>query len=161
DPAPAMAEAYGLARLRRGSALGLLTDAISMPEFALSLVQHFREGTQLAAKHSSDESVLRFLPESGLDDVAWADQMSVDWFGGEQSNSSIIVGNLVVIKLVRRLREGVHPEAEMTRHLTRAGYANGTSLLGELVRARNNGEAATVALLTAYVANQGDAWTWT
>src|SRR5690606_4083568 len=84
-----------------------------------------------------------------------------DWFHGEQTNSSMLLGDLAVLKLVRNPPPGVHPEAEMTRRLTRAGYSNSAALLGELVRLDADGTSHTLAVLHRHVANQGDAWAWT
>lgn len=47
-------------------------------------------------------------------------------FGGEQSNTSVIVGGTHVLKLLRRVRSGVHPELEIGRHLA-AVAADGTA----------------------------------
>ena len=52
----------------------------------------------------------------------------------EQSNTSLIYGEAVVIKVIRRVSPGIHPEAEMTRHLTEAGFGSIPPLLGEAVR---------------------------
>ncbi len=46
--------------------------------------------------------------------------MPIRWLSAEQSNSSLIVGDLAMIKLIRHIFIGVHPEVEMTRHLDRA-----------------------------------------
>src|SRR5690606_29216394 len=50
---------------------------------------------------------------------------------------------------------------EMTRQLTRLGYANTPALLGEVVREDAQGNESALVLLHAYVPNQGDAWNWT
>ncbi len=161
DPAPAPVQSYALARLRRGPALGVLADAIGVPEFAQAMVRSFQEGTQIEAGHASARFRLRFQPEPGLADVDWPDELTVDWLHGEQSNSSAVVGSQVVLKLLRNVLDGPHPEAEMTRHLTRAGYAHAVPLLGELVVSADDGVARTLAVLSAFVTNQGDAWRWT
>ena len=53
------------------------------------------------------------------------------WLSAEQTNSSLIVGNAAMVKLIRRVGDGLHPEAEMTRQLTKVGYGNAAPLLGE------------------------------
>jgi len=37
---------------------------------------------------------------------------------GEQSNSSIIYGSRLILKFVRRVEAGLHPELDMGRYLT-------------------------------------------
>jgi maltose alpha-D-glucosyltransferase/alpha-amylase len=73
----------------------------------------------------------------------------------------LILGQSSVLKLVRRLTPGIHPEAEMTRYLSRAGYGNTAGLQGEVVRVDQNGVAFTLMILQRFIANQGDAWSWT
>jgi maltose alpha-D-glucosyltransferase/alpha-amylase len=89
------------------------------------------------------------------------DEPSVRRLPGEQSNSSIIVGEEVVLKILRKLFSGIHPEAEMTRYLTEAGYANIAPLRGEVVRNGKDGLPVTLMLLQGFVRNQGDGWGWT
>ena len=83
------------------------------------------------------------------------------WISAEQSNSSVIVGDVAIVKLFRRVSDGPHPEAEMGRHLTDQGYANTPALLGEVVRVDPDGTRHTLAIAQAFVRNQGDAWNWT
>src|SRR5690606_7561863 len=73
----------------------------------------------------------------------------------------LLLGDVAVLKLVRHVVPGEHPEAEMTRYLTAAGYRNSADLLGELRRVDADGTACTLALLHARIPNQGDAWGWT
>ena len=79
----------------------------------------------------------------------------IEWPGAEQSNSTLIVGRQAVIKLFRRLVDGIHPEAEMVRVLTERGFTGIASLMGE-VRYKD----AAVAVVQRFVENQGDAFQW-
>jgi maltose alpha-D-glucosyltransferase/alpha-amylase len=83
------------------------------------------------------------------------------WLSAEQSNSSLIAGDLMMIKLLRKIAPGSHPEAEMGRYLTAQGYANTAPFLGEVVRVATDGSRATLAIIQGAVRNQGDAWAWT
>ena len=86
---------------------------------------------------------------------------SVTWLSAEQSNSSLIVGGSVMLKIFRRVAGGPHPEAEMSRYLTEGGFGNTPRLLGEVTRIDGAGQRHSLAVAQAFVANQGDAWTWT
>ncbi|HUH58648.1 MAG TPA: maltose alpha-D-glucosyltransferase [Candidimonas sp.] len=156
-----MAQQYAMARVRRGSELGLATDAFTVPEFALAILENLQNNRELPIETSKRRSMLRFQGEPALGTVEWPAEIAVEWFHGEQSNSSLSLGSTAILKLVRHAAPGVHPEAEMTRQLTRCGYANSAALLGELVRIEADGTPHTLALLHARVANQGDAWAWT
>jgi maltose alpha-D-glucosyltransferase/alpha-amylase len=158
---PPMAQQYALARVRRAAEMGMLTDAYTLPSFIHALVRGLRDRLELPVARATPPAVLRFLGEPGLDAIDIAPDAEVSWFTGEQSNSSITIGGSVMLKLLRRVVPGVHPEAEMTRRLTQAGYANSAQLLGEIVRVDEDGTPHTLALMHTVITNQGDAWTWT
>ena len=83
------------------------------------------------------------------------------WLSAEQSNSSLIVDDAVMLKIFRKLSAGAHPEAEMSRYLTAQGFANAPPMLGEVVRITNDGERWSLAVAQGFVRNQGDGWAWT
>jgi maltose alpha-D-glucosyltransferase/alpha-amylase len=78
--------------------------------------------------------------------------------GVEQSNTSIIVGDVAIIKLFRRLVPGVNPDVELTRFLTAtAGFAHTPEFLGELRFEDEHG--TTIAGMTQrYVPGATDLW---
>lgn len=152
---------FGVARVRRTSELGLATDAFAVPQFARAVLDNLAANREISVETPAGRSVLQFRGEPGLADIEWPDDLKIDWFLGEQSNSSMMLGDVAVLKLVRHTVAGMHPEAEMTRQLTRAGYQNSAALLGELARVEPDGTPRTLALLHARINNQGDAWTWT
>jgi maltose alpha-D-glucosyltransferase/alpha-amylase len=75
----------------------------------------------------------------------------------EQSNSNVVFDERFILKLYRRLGDGINPELEIGQHLTRVGFENTAPLLGaiELV---SRGQPRTLAVVLGYVPNQGDAW---
>lgn len=152
---------YAMARVRRGSELGLATDGYAVPAFVLALLACFQTRTEIPVRTPAGKGSLQFLAEQGLDDIDWPQTPEVLWFHGEQTNSSAMLGDEAVLKLIRHIVPGVHPEAEMTRYLGRVGYRNIAALLGELQRVDEGGTPHTLALLHRRLNNQGDAWTWT
>ena len=46
----------------------------------------------------------------------------------------MVVGECLVLKLIRKVASGVHPELEMSAYLTEAGYPNISPLLGSMIR---------------------------
>ncbi len=79
----------------------------------------------------------------------------------EQSNTSILYGKQLILKLFRRLQPGENPDVEIGRFLTeKAHFTRIAPLLGELAITPSRGERTTVGMLQQLVANQGDGWQW-
>jgi maltose alpha-D-glucosyltransferase/alpha-amylase len=152
-PAPFEA-ALALARVRRGSRIGLLTDGFASPRFARTILARLA----LAAAPQPDASGLVFSPVPNLPEIPAGAEL--EWPGVEQSNSTVVVGRAAVIKLFRRLVEGVHPEAEMVRELTARGFGGIASLLGGIDHVDPDGRRASVAVVQKFVENQGDGFRW-
>ncbi len=77
--------------------------------------------------------------------------------GVEQSNSSIVLDESVVLKLYRRLEAGPSPEVELLRALEEAGFASAPRLRGVIEDTSAHLEA-TVAIVTEYVPAAGGGW---
>jgi maltose alpha-D-glucosyltransferase/alpha-amylase len=147
-----------LARVRRGRNVGHLTDAFALPIFAHGVLRKLRERAVVPTVQKSE---IQFIPTerfAELDNLG--ERPDIRWLAAEQSNSSLIIADAAVLKLVRRLVSGVHPEAEISRYLTQLGYANTAPLYGEVVRVDPEGVPHTLAILQGFIENQGDAWNW-
>jgi len=157
DSPLAVAQQLALARVRRGRRVAMLTDAIAIDTVVLGMVERMREGAVVEA----DGGTLSFQPTSRFADLPPAADTEIRRLAVEQSNTSVIVSDQAVLKLIRRPVRGDHPEAEMTRHLTEeTDFANAPTLLGTLTWAPAAGAPMTLALLHGFVRNQGDGWTW-
>jgi maltokinase len=78
----------------------------------------------------------------------------------EQSNTSVVIGEKVILKIIRRLEAGVNPEHEMGRFLaTRTPFRATPTLLGALSLEGPSG--ATLALVHRFVPNAVDGWKYT
>jgi maltose alpha-D-glucosyltransferase / alpha-amylase len=107
------------------------------------------------------KSEIKFLPTERFAELDHlGDRPEIRWLAAEQSNSSLIIADAAVLKLVRRLVSGIHPEAEISRYLTHLGYANTAPLYGEVVRVDPEGVPHTLCILQGFIDNQGDAWNW-
>jgi maltose alpha-D-glucosyltransferase/alpha-amylase len=154
----ALPSRLALARVRRGRRPGLLTDAFSLPAFAHRFVDCLAEGKS----YKADSSSLMFRPtEAGRAQLEAAKGAEINWLAAEQSNSSLTVGDVLMLKIYRRISQGIHPEAEMSRYLTERGFANSPPLFGDVVRIAPDGTQATIAVALGFVRHQGDAWSWT
>jgi maltose alpha-D-glucosyltransferase/alpha-amylase len=152
-----LAQQLALARVRLIRRVGLITDAFAVDEFALAVVNNLLAGGRIALPQGE----LRFEPTSIAAAIEMPEQPEIRRFAAEQSNSSLVMGDLVVLKLLRHVSPGIHPEGEMTRFLTEKGFGNTASLVGEVVRVDPDGTPNTLMLVQNFVRNQGDAWTWT
>jgi len=80
----------------------------------------------------------------------------------EQSNTSVIYGDRMILKLFRRVGEGLNPDLEIGRFLTeQAAFAHTPPLGGSFEMRKGKGEPATVGILQGLVPNEGDAWGYT
>ena len=154
---PPLPTQLALARVRRGAKVGLLTDAFALPAFPRGVLAGLVQQDNIAMDHG----VIRFLPTSQIADITVPNDVEMHWISAEQSNSSVIVGDIAIIKLFRRVTSGPHPEAEMSRYLTDQGFANTPALLGEIVRIDPDETSHALLIAQAFVRNQGDAWGWT
>ncbi|HEY0293666.1 MAG TPA: putative maltokinase, partial [Hansschlegelia sp.] len=157
DGLSSLASRLALARVRKGREVHLLTDAFALPGFAFAIARSLKAGATLP----SGEDTIRFEASNGAEIPDLPDDAEIRWLSAEQSNSSLIAGDALMIKLLRKIATGAHPEAEMGRYLTEQGYANAAPFLGEMVKVGADGTRATLAIIQGYVSNQGDAWTWT
>jgi maltose alpha-D-glucosyltransferase/alpha-amylase len=153
---PRLVQQLALARVRRGRRVGYITDAFALEALPRGIIDGMRE----RAKVEVPGGILQYRASDEIDALPDVSNATLRWLSAEQSNSSVIIGNAAMVKFIRRILPGIHPEAEMTRYLTKAGYANTANLLGELVRLSDD-QPHTLAIVQANIPNQGDAWTWT
>jgi maltose alpha-D-glucosyltransferase / alpha-amylase len=154
---PQLPQQLALARVRRKRQVGFITDAFALDGLPRAIVAGLRDQIRIPVP----DGEIRFI---GADQVRSLPDMSeagIRWLSTEQSNSSLILGNAAMVKLIRRVIPGIHPEAEMTGYLTKVGYRNSSQLLGEVVRISKDRVPHTLAIVQGNIANQGDAWTWT
>jgi len=80
----------------------------------------------------------------------------------EQSNTSIIYGDKLILKLFRRLADGLNPDLEIGRFLTeKTSFENISRVAGSIEYRRGKEEPRTFAILQGFVRNEGDAWHYT
>ncbi len=79
--------------------------------------------------------------------------------GGEQSNSSHAIADQWVLKLLRKVEPGLHPEVELLTHLTAVQFPHAPQMIGtaEYVP-RSGSDPTTVATMVSMVHGAGDAY---
>lgn len=78
----------------------------------------------------------------------------------EQSNTSIRLGERLMLKIYRHLEPGANPEVEVNAFLTDAGFGYAPALAGWLTYEPDGDEPATAAMLQQLVSSRGDGWQW-
>ena len=79
----------------------------------------------------------------------------------DHRRATVAYGDQLLLKLYRRLGEGVSPELELNRWLSeRAPEAPVAPLLGAIEYKPGRSEPVTLATLHAWVRNEGTAWQW-
>jgi maltose alpha-D-glucosyltransferase/alpha-amylase len=139
---------------------GLLYDALGPPNFAEAMLGAIARRRRSAGGSGTlvGSTTRAFARLRGPETVRLEAQLSV----AEQSNNSVIFGERLMLKVFRRLEEGVNPELEVGRFLTeKTSFSQIAPLAGSLEYRRAKGEPVTIAIIQGYVPNQGDAWQYT
>jgi len=152
--------ALAIAKVRQQANVGVMADAMADEAFCRHVVKAIGEKKTLATGNGT----LRFTPTSAFASVAGSDVAGLTrgTLNTQSTNTSVQLGDRLFLKCFRRIRPGIHPELEVGRFLTEvAHFKHCVPLAGAVEYVPKEGEAATVALLQAYVVNQGDAWSYT
>jgi maltose alpha-D-glucosyltransferase/alpha-amylase len=157
-PPPRMA----IARLRCGKSAdeGVLYDAVSDPGFAAALLDAIARRRRL----KSDAAALVAVPAKEFRRIRGdpAAPLAATMLRAEQSNTSLVYGERMILKFYRRVAEGVNPDLEIGRFLTeRTAFDHTPPVAGSLTYQRPGRPPMTVGLLQGFVPNQGDAWRYT
>ena len=127
-------------------------DALGDAAQARELLHRIRNSSEVGA----EEGILRFR---------WAESQSPG-FGGsvdvrpvgvEQSNSSIVFGDELILKVFRRLEPGVNPELELLRFLSLRGFPHIAPLAGWYEYAGRLMDA-TLGTLQEFLSGAQDGW---
>ena len=138
---------------------GLLVDAMYTDAAATALLGLLAHGGELPMRNG----VLRGIPSSTFQELRGAATVELlpRRSSAEQSNTSILFGDRMIMKLFRRAQFGPNPDSEIGRYLTEnSAFRNIAPFGGELVYSPPEREPATVAMLQGLVPNEGDGWQW-
>jgi len=149
-----------IARVRSRQGEGLLHDAVGTEAAATLLHALIHEQRHLTTAAGE----FRAFVTSAYPEVRGPaeEPLPMRRLQGEQSNSSIVYGSRLILKLVRRVEAGIHPELDMGRYLTeKAALPFVPPLAGGLTYRRPGAAPTTVALLHAYIRSAGSGWDYT
>src|SRR3954465_10353941 len=153
--------ALAIAKVRQQANVGVMADAIADEAFCRHVVKGIGDKKSLPM----EKGMLRFTPTSKFAPIA-GDEVASLTLGAlhtQSTNTSVTLGDRLFLKCFRRIRQGMHPELEVGRFLTEvARFKHCVPLAGSVeYLPAGGGESSAVALLQAYVMNQGDAWSYT
>ncbi len=150
---------FTLARVRQFNRIGALHDAMAGEAYTAAVVRAMRDSLETGA---SDGGKLVFSHTNALEALDVPAVEEIRRLGREQSNTSMLVGDDMVLKIYRRLEPGTHPEIEIGRFLTDvAGFTNAPPLLGSMELVAEDGTPTALAVLQGFVRNQGEGWEYT
>jgi maltokinase len=145
-----------LAFLERG-ADGQLRDALEDPAVARAVLAFAWRGGRVPV--GTGDSVKAEVIGDGARVVdRLPKEPAVRALGVEQSNTSLVLGEKVLLKIFRKLEAGLNPELEMGRFLALHDFRATPKLLAALTL--EGGTSSVVALAYAFVPNDGDGWEW-
>ncbi len=146
--------------LRAAGTDGILYESILNDEFRNIMLSSMAR----KAKIKGDSGELAFDSRPPLKKLLKKeiDGLSSRPLSADQSNSSIIYGERYFLKLYRKLDAGIHPDREITQHLTEHRlYENIPAYAGAIEYQRSRRPPITVGMLQHYVESMGDAWALT
>jgi maltose alpha-D-glucosyltransferase/alpha-amylase len=149
-----------VARVRQQANVGVLADAMADEGFCRHVVKAIGERRSVPTQ----QGALKFTPTSAFAELVPGEvaTLHVGRLQTQSTNTSVQLGERLFLKCYRRVRPGVHAELEIGRFLTEtAHFKHCVPLAGAVEYVASGGEPAALALLQAYVPNQGDGWSYT
>jgi maltose alpha-D-glucosyltransferase/alpha-amylase len=129
-------------------------DGAAHPAFQSWLLESAKSGLVLELEHGSEAR----WNGKGLESVS--SKLTGRLLTGEQSNSSIIYGNEVIAKVMRRVSEGLNPDVELGRYLTQdAKLQSVPALLADwsLIAAASE---SSLGIVQTFAVGATDGWNW-
>ena len=127
-------------------------DGLDEPQLARELVSAMRSGLTLQGA----EGIVEFRPIEGFAALG-RELTEARSVGAEQSNTSIVFDDELILKAFRRLEAGINPELEILRFLTERGFPNVASL-GGWYSYSGAPIGATLGILQQFVRGGVDGW---
>jgi maltose alpha-D-glucosyltransferase / alpha-amylase len=149
-----------VARVRQHAATGVLADAAGDEDFCRMVIDAIGAGSELATRLGR----MRCAPTSAFGELraAHPGDLPLVPAGAQGTNTTVRIGDAFFLKIIRRLHAGSDPGVDVARYLTEvAHFPNSPPLAGVIEYQRGDGSSCTLAILEAFVSNQGDGWDYT
>lgn len=146
-----------VAILRIGDTDGILHDSVYSEDFRKTILRMIvKKGSSRGLNGVLSSNPGKFLRElSGKELPLEKSQV----LKAEQSNTSLLYGNELILKLYRHLEEGMNPDSEIIQFLTeKTGFSHIPPFAGAIEYRRRNAAPISIGHLQGFVPNNGDAW---
>lgn len=138
-----------IAPVKMNGVEGFLVDALHQEDFRKLLFD------KIVNSGEKTTSKVRFHKGEKLEEKEYKNSK---FMGVEQSNTSIIYNNTLVLKIFRRIYISTNPDYEISRFLTeRMDFKSSPAYTGSISVVMSEGNI-TLGLMQELVPNQGDAW---
>jgi maltokinase len=127
-------------------------DGLADPALGRELLHLMRSSRDVQTEEGALEFRWAERAEFGLGDTVEVRPMGV-----EQSNSSIVFGDTLVLKAFRRVEPGINPELELLRFLSERGFPHIAPLAG-WYEYEGRLVDATLGILQEFLSNGRDGW---
>jgi maltose alpha-D-glucosyltransferase/alpha-amylase len=129
---------------------GFIIDALNLEAFRKLVFE------RIMTAIPNDTTKVRYHKSASFSETEY---ISSRFMGLEQSNTSVIINDRLVIKFFRRIYSDKNPDYEMTRFLSEEKeYRNIPAYKGSINVIDSDNVNITIALMQELVPNQGDAW---
>ncbi|MDQ3878580.1 MAG: hypothetical protein M3290_09575 [Actinomycetota bacterium] len=135
---------------------GTARDAVDESRHLTALARLMVEGASIKGRHGTFHFSAPGLDPSADPPGTTSSRM----MGAEQSNSSLVLDENVILKIFRRVEPGPNPDLELARALTGAGFDHIPAQLGEITYEGDDDHGSyDLALAQRFVADAEDGWT--
>jgi maltose alpha-D-glucosyltransferase/alpha-amylase len=141
----------------RGRQSGVLHDAIGSRAFCEALLGLILRRRRIGGVHGGAEA-MRMPMLRRIEDQPGRLEVTARL---ERNNSLVVYGDKIVLKLFRRLADGVNPELEIGRFLTGKEFSCSPPLAGALEYAGTDDTRCTLAVVNGYIHGSRTAWEYT
>ncbi|HEX3581814.1 MAG TPA: maltose alpha-D-glucosyltransferase, partial [Thermoanaerobaculia bacterium] len=145
-----------------------ITQARRSDEKIETLIARLKDGCMLYEPVHEDAFAQGLLnaigrrPSRTFKELRGTGPLDVQVIRGEQSNTAIVYGQRLFVKLFRRIEPGENVDLEVSRFLNEeTDFRNTPRLAGALEYRADHSEPMTLAIAQSYTPNSGDAWTYT
>ncbi len=137
----------------------VLVDAVHTSSFREALLQALRTPRDLdAPSEGADRQAAWEMLDAGA--ARLAADADAKLLPSEDTNTSVVFDNRVLVKLYRRVEPGEHPEWEMLQALARTRFVGNIPAPRGVWRSGIDGAAVDIGMAREYVADARDARAW-